>query len=54
MKLLLYSGGHYDINIEIDMELMKLTGKLYPSLTFIPACSYYGEKDFREFTKIRR
>lgn len=49
MKLLFFSGGEFESNIELDLELLKLTGKVYPSLTYIPACAYYGEKDFNEF-----
>jgi len=49
MKLLFFGGGHFESNIELNLELIKLTEKVYPSITYIPDCSYYGKKDFKDF-----
>lgn len=49
MKLVMYGGGYFEDNVDLDLELIKLTHKPTPSLTYIPASSSHGEEDFREF-----
>lgn len=49
MKLVLYSGGFDEENLALDQELIKLINKKDPLLTFIPACSYDSEIEFREY-----
>ena len=39
MKLLFYSGGAHEINKSLDKELIKLSGKKRPSVTFVPSHS---------------
>ena len=50
MKILLYSGGDNDINEELDQELLQLSKKKKPSITFIPASSE-GGKIYYEYIK---
>jgi dipeptidase E len=49
VKLVFYSGGSEDENCYLDREAFGLTGKCTPKITYIPACSYDGEMDFRRF-----
>lgn len=51
MKLVLYSGGHDFENTELDQELLKLSKKRKPQITFIPACSYMGRTDYPDFVR---
>jgi dipeptidase E len=49
MKLIFYSGGHDFENILIDKNLLELSKKESPQITYIPSCSYLCEQDFKEF-----
>lgn len=49
MKLVLYSGGERTGSEALDRELLRLTGKRRPSLTYIPSSSDYGIWEFGEF-----
>jgi dipeptidase E len=49
MKLVLYSGGFEEENLTLDKELLKIVNKKDPLFTFIPACSYDSEIEFKEF-----
>lgn len=51
MKLVLYSGGDEDDNRPIDKELVRLSNKSNPTITFIPSSSYFIETEFVEFAK---
>ncbi|MGB0454789.1 MAG: Type 1 glutamine amidotransferase-like domain-containing protein [Bacteriovoracaceae bacterium] len=50
MKLVLYSGGHFDENEQLNQCLVDLTGKKSPQMTFIPSSSYQCEVEYREIT----
>jgi len=45
----MYSGGFFEDNVELNLEMVRLTHRPSPSLTYIPACSSHGEEDFQEF-----
>lgn len=49
MKLVLYSGGDDNDNLALDKELVKLSNKSNPTITFIPSSSYFIESEFLEF-----
>jgi dipeptidase E len=49
MKLVLYSGGDDNDNLVLDKELVKLSNKSNPTITFIPSSSYFIESEFLEF-----
>ena len=51
MNLILYSGGYFKDNIELDKESIALTNKKNPSITYIPTQSYRGEIEFHQFVK---
>ena len=52
MKLVLYSGGYWRENIQVDNELFRqFRGKSNLLATFIPAESYHGHADFRSFVR---
>lgn len=49
MKLVLYGGGAGEDNHELDAAAIKLAGKAYPQMTYIPSASFGGEIDFKDF-----
>jgi len=49
MKLIFYSGGHDFENLSIDKNLLELSNKESPQITYIPSCSYLCDQDFIEF-----
>lgn len=49
MKLVLYGGGAGEDNYDLDSAAVKLTGKTYPQMTYIPSASFGGEVDFKDF-----
>ena len=49
MKLVLYSGGHPLANEDLDQQVIRLSGKSRPRMTYIPAESYHAEEDYDEF-----
>lgn len=49
MNLVFYSGGEDQDNIALDKEMIRLTGKPNPSITYIPSCSYNSELEFNDF-----
>lgn len=51
MKLVFFSGGFDRENKKLNQSLVELTGKLNPSITYIPASSYGSEVEFREFVR---
>ncbi len=51
MKLVFFSGGFERENKKLNQSLVELTGKINPSITYIPASSYGAEIEFREFVK---
>ncbi len=51
MKLVLYSGGHAQLNHELDAEVLRLTGRVRPTLAFIPADDFHAEEDFEEYAQ---
>ena len=48
MKLALYGGGDSCDNYEMDKNLLELTNKKNPKMTFIPSCHVHGQEDFLE------
>ncbi len=48
-QLVLYGGGSLFKNAKSDKNLIRLTGKKSPSITYIPSNSEYGEAEFQEF-----
>ena len=51
MRLVFYSGGSFWDNRELDLHVLRIVGKRYPSFTFIPANFEDSHDDFEEFTK---
>lgn len=51
MSLVLYSGGHYIDNKNLNRICIESTGKRHPKITYIPASSEWGLEDFREFVE---
>jgi dipeptidase E len=51
VNLVFYSGGYEIDNIHLDQEMIKLTGKAKPSITYIPSCSFDSEIEFNDFVK---
>lgn len=51
MSLILYGGGHYQDNFELNKRLLASTPKRSPKITYIPASSDFGLEDFREFVE---
>lgn len=53
MKLILYSGGEREDNEDLHFELINLTVKSRPSITFIPSSSEErdGEIDYRDYMR---
>jgi len=51
MRLVLYSGGDTDENVEIDSELINIIGTTKPKITYIPADSHGVIKNFEQFKK---
>jgi len=49
MKLVFYSGGEAKDNKLLDKELIRIIAKKDPLVSFIPASSYHGAHDFRDF-----
>lgn len=49
MKLVFYSGGTGEQNRTLDGECLNLSGKKFPKITYIPACSFDSEIDFKDF-----
>ena len=49
MKLVFYSGGTGEQNRILDRECLNLSGKKFPKITYIPACSFDSEIDFKDF-----
>lgn len=49
MKLVFYSGGSGEQNRQLDRLCLDLTGKTYPKIAYIPACSFDAEIDFKDF-----
>jgi dipeptidase E len=49
VKLVLYSGGTGEQNRHLDRHCIQLTGKKYPRIAYIPACSFDAEVDFKDF-----
>ncbi len=49
MKLVLYSGGDDLDNVVLDRNMIKLSGKKNPTITFVPSSSYFIESEFIEF-----
>lgn len=49
MKLAFYGGGELDENEELNEQVISLSGKRKPKITFIPSTSYEGELDFFEY-----
>lgn len=49
MKLVFYSGGEWEDCEELDAELIRMSGKRRPSITYIPSSSEYGKWEFGEF-----
>jgi dipeptidase E len=54
VKLILYSGGHEDENIALDLEAIRLSGKKKPSMTYIPSWSFDGELEFHDYVNHHR
>lgn len=51
MSLILYGGGHYQDNFELNKRLLASACKRTPKITYIPASSDFGLEDFREFVE---
>lgn len=51
MKLVMYSGGTECQNEELDRELIRLTGKKNPRVTFIPNKKEFAKEDYNEFKR---
>jgi dipeptidase E len=51
MKLVLYAGGHYADNIELNRACLELAASKRPRITFIPSSSDGGTEDFQEFVE---
>jgi dipeptidase E len=49
MKLVLYAGGHYADNPELNRACLELARVKKPRITFIPSSSDGGPEDFQEF-----
>ena len=51
MKLVFYSGGSKAINKVLDEEIIKLSGKKSPQITYIPSVSYELKTYYRSWQK---
>lgn len=51
MKLVLYSGGNEQDNLDLDAEFIRLLDKKNPVVTFFPSSSYLSEVEFRQFVR---
>ncbi len=51
MKLVLYSGGDEEDNLQLDRAFIDLLGKKNPVVTFIPSSSYLSEQEFKSFVR---
>lgn len=51
MKLVFYSGGHEEDNLDLDDECFDLIDSPNPTFAFIPSSSYDGESEFRSFVR---
>ncbi len=49
MKFVLYSGGEYSDNQELDLNLIKLTKKTKPSITYISSATEYYDDEFEDY-----
>ena len=49
MKLVFYSGGQDEDNLDLDLDLVNLANCDDPLITYIPSCSYNAEVMFNEF-----
>lgn len=47
--MVLYGGGAGEDNYDLDAAAVKLAGKTYPQMTYIPSASFGGEIDFKDF-----
>ena len=55
MKLIFYSGGSVQENVQLDLQVLRIIGKKRPSFTFIPSsladAHYYFEDFMASFTQ---
>lgn len=49
MKLVLYSGGTPEQNIDLDAQLLRMLGNVNPRITFVPSCFDHTEEDYQDF-----
>lgn len=47
--MVLYGGGAGEDNYDLDAAAVRLAGKTYPQMTYIPSASFGGEIDFKDF-----